>query len=431
MSPYADLTLAGATMDTKRAADPLLSRESLQSRVPDYTAGQDPALGLISPVTSPPGCLTSSRPFTPSSTKRPPPWTEPDSSSQRTSPAPNPSPLSKRQSAGFSHSSEAAGSIPPLLPSPGTTDRVFRSRTDQRGELWRIPHEGGRMARVLITGSSDGLGLMAARLLVDDGHAVILHARNEQRGDHAQQALPGAEHVVIGDLESIAGMRQVAEQANARGRYDAVIHNAGIGYREPRRIETVDGLCHVFAVNVIAPYVLTALVPAPDRLVYLSSGMHRGGQPDLDDLQWARRSWNGAQAYSDSKLFDVVLAFGVARRWPTRVVQCPRTRLGPYQDGRPRRARRPEPGARHPGLAGRERRPRRHRDRRLLLSPTAPGGAPGRPLGRCPRRVAGALQTADRHPATAVVGAVKLAVRQRCPAQAGHRDRSGDRAHPS
>ncbi len=172
------------------------------------------------------------------------------------------------------------------------------------------------MARVLITGSSDGLGLMAARLLVDDGHAVILHARNERRGDDARQALPGAEHVVIGDVESIAGMRQVAEQANALGQIDAVIHNAGIGYREPRRIETVDGLCHVFAVNVLAPYLLTALITPPDRLVYLSSGMHRGGEPDLDDLQWARRGWNGAQAYSDSKLFDVVLAFAVARHWP-------------------------------------------------------------------------------------------------------------------
>ncbi len=172
------------------------------------------------------------------------------------------------------------------------------------------------MARVLITGSSDGLGLMAARLLVDDGHAVILHARNERRGDDARQALPGAEDVVIGDVESIAGMRQVAEQANTLGQFDAVIHNAGIGYREPRRIETVDGLCHVFAVNVLAPYLLTALITPPDRLVYLSSGMHRGGQPDLDDLQWARRGWNGAQAYSDSKLFDVVLAFAVARHWP-------------------------------------------------------------------------------------------------------------------
>jgi NAD(P)-dependent dehydrogenase (short-subunit alcohol dehydrogenase family) len=172
------------------------------------------------------------------------------------------------------------------------------------------------MARVLITGSSDGLGLMAGRLLVDAGHAVTLHARNEQRGGDARQALPGAEHVVIGDVESIAGMRQVAEQANALGRYGAVIHNAGIGYREPHRIETVDGLSHVFAVNVLAPYVLTALIEPPERLIYLSSGMHRGGHTDLTDLQWVRRPWNGAQAYSDSKLFDVVLAFAVARRWP-------------------------------------------------------------------------------------------------------------------
>jgi NAD(P)-dependent dehydrogenase (short-subunit alcohol dehydrogenase family) len=171
------------------------------------------------------------------------------------------------------------------------------------------------MARILITGSSDGLGLMAARLLVDDGHAVTLHARNEQRGGDARRALPGVEHVVIGDVESIAGMRQVAGQANALGRYGAVIHNAGIGYREPRRIETVDGLCRVFAINVLAPYLLTALMEPPDRLVYLSSGMHRGGHTDLADPQWARRPWNGAQAYSDSKLFDVVLAFAVARRW--------------------------------------------------------------------------------------------------------------------
>jgi NAD(P)-dependent dehydrogenase (short-subunit alcohol dehydrogenase family) len=172
------------------------------------------------------------------------------------------------------------------------------------------------MTRVLITGSSDGLGLMAAELLVHVGHAVTLHARNDQRAADARRALSGTEHVVVGDLASIEGTRLVAERANALGRYDAVIHNAGIGYREPRRVETDDGFAHVFAINVLAPYLLTALITPPSRLVYLSSGMHKGGIPDFDDLQWARRAWNGAQAYADSKLFDVVLAFAVARLWP-------------------------------------------------------------------------------------------------------------------
>jgi NAD(P)-dependent dehydrogenase (short-subunit alcohol dehydrogenase family) len=172
------------------------------------------------------------------------------------------------------------------------------------------------MARVMITGSSDGLGLMAADLLVHIGHTVTLHARNDQRAADARRAFSSAEHVVVGDLASIEGTRQVAEQANALGRYDAVIHNAGVGYREPRRVETVDGLSHVFAVNVLAPYLLTALITPPSRLVYLSSGMHKGGNPDLDDLQRAGPRWNGSQAYADSKLYDVVLAFAVAHRWP-------------------------------------------------------------------------------------------------------------------
>src|SRR5580658_6947406 len=175
---------------------------------------------------------------------------------------------------------------------------------------------GAPVARVLITGSADGLGLMAGQLLAEGGHAVTLHARNATRAAHARRALSNAD-VLVGDVATIDGMREVAEQANASGRFDAVIHNVGIGYREPRRSETVDGLEHVFAINVLAPYVLTALITPPDRLVYLSSGLHRRGDASLDDLQWIGRRWDGAQAYADSKLFDVILAFAVARRWPT------------------------------------------------------------------------------------------------------------------
>src|SRR5579863_7411959 len=142
------------------------------------------------------------------------------------------------------------------------------------------------MARVFITGSSDGLGRMAAELLIEQGHSVVLHARNEKRGKEAMAAVPQAESVVIGDLSSTAETRGVADQVNKLGVFNAVIHNAGVGYREPRRIATEDGLPHVFAVNTLAPYILTALIQRPKRLVYLSSGLHRNGDPSLKDLAW-------------------------------------------------------------------------------------------------------------------------------------------------
>jgi len=171
------------------------------------------------------------------------------------------------------------------------------------------------MARVLITGSSDGLGLMAARFLIDQGHDVVLHGRNDERCRDACAAAPGARGAVAGDLSTVAGAKSIADKVNGLGHFDAVIHNAGIGYREPRRVETERGVPSVFAINVLAPYVLTALIKRPRRLVYLSSGMHHGVRPRMDDLLWTKRSWNGASAYAESKLCDVLLAFAAARRW--------------------------------------------------------------------------------------------------------------------
>jgi NAD(P)-dependent dehydrogenase (short-subunit alcohol dehydrogenase family) len=172
------------------------------------------------------------------------------------------------------------------------------------------------MARVFITGSSDGLGLMAAQLLVEQGNSVVLHARSQQRADETQNKLPAAESVVVGDLTSMTQTKRVADQVNQLGTFDAIIHNAGIGYREPKRIVTEEGLPHLLAVNTIAPYILTALITRPKRLIYLSSMLHQNGDPSLEDLTWADRPWSGQQAYCDTKLHDVLLAFAIARRWP-------------------------------------------------------------------------------------------------------------------
>src|SRR5215471_16570669 len=165
------------------------------------------------------------------------------------------------------------------------------------------------LARGFISGSSTGLGLMAGQLLVEQGHRVVLHARNGKRANDARRALPRTEEVVTGDLETIAGAKDVAAQVNGLGRFDAVIHNAAVGYREPHDL-TADGLPQVFSINTLAAYILTALIERPKRLVYLSSGMHQHADANLDDILWRKRRWNGSTAYAESKLHDAMLAFG-------------------------------------------------------------------------------------------------------------------------
>ena len=168
------------------------------------------------------------------------------------------------------------------------------------------------MARVLITGSTDGLGLAAARTLVDEGHTVVVHARNRARASDLPFDLGP---IVIGDLSNADETRDLARQVNELGRMDAVIHNAGI-YVESTRAATSEGHARTVAVNTLAPYMLTALIDRPDRLVYLSSGMHHSGTAALNDIDWKRKRWNGTQAYCDSKLHVTALALAVARYWP-------------------------------------------------------------------------------------------------------------------
>jgi NAD(P)-dependent dehydrogenase (short-subunit alcohol dehydrogenase family) len=159
------------------------------------------------------------------------------------------------------------------------------------------------VARVFITGSADGLGRLAAQTFIQDGHEVVVHARSRDRLTDVQALIVQGAGSVIGDLAEIADTHAVARQVNELGAMDAVIHNAGV----------MSGPS-VLAVNVIAPYLLTALIARPHRLIYLSSGMHRGGRPRLDGLDWSGRRATGS--YSDSKLFVTALAAAVARLWP-------------------------------------------------------------------------------------------------------------------
>jgi NAD(P)-dependent dehydrogenase (short-subunit alcohol dehydrogenase family) len=156
------------------------------------------------------------------------------------------------------------------------------------------------MARIFITGSADGLGHLAAKHLVHDGHSVVLHARNEKRAGEALVKVPGAEHALAADLGIPEEVKRLALEANSMGTFDAVIHNAGV-YQVAGNI--------IFRVNTLAPYILTCMMNKPERLIYLSSGLHMQGNARLAGFD--RESVN----YSDSKLHMVLLAKLLSRRW--------------------------------------------------------------------------------------------------------------------
>ena len=171
------------------------------------------------------------------------------------------------------------------------------------------------MARIFVTGSSDGIGQAGAKLLSENGHKVFLHARNERRAKQAHEAVPKAEGVIIGDLSTIEGSKALAAEAEKSGPFDTIVHNAGLGPSNADN-KTKDGIQSTFAVNSLAPFILTSLMQKPKRLLYLSSSLHNGGSDNFDDITWSKRPFQSMQAYSDSKLHDTTLANAVARYWP-------------------------------------------------------------------------------------------------------------------
>jgi NAD(P)-dependent dehydrogenase (short-subunit alcohol dehydrogenase family) len=158
------------------------------------------------------------------------------------------------------------------------------------------------VSRILVTGSADGLGRAAAQALLSAGHEVVVHARNQERAAGLQPLVDRGAHLVVGDFTDRDAVRRIAAELNDAQILDAVVHNAGV-WSGPA----------VMPVNVIAPYLLTALLRGRHRLVYLSSGSHFSGRPSLSGVDWQGRS---AGSYADSKLFVTTLAAALARLRP-------------------------------------------------------------------------------------------------------------------
>lgn len=175
----------------------------------------------------------------------------------------------------------------------------------------------------LLTGATSGIGRAAAPELVRLGYRTVLLARDRSRGEMASREIRGASpsgacELLVGDLSSRRGVRRVAEEFLERhGRLDLLVNNAGVITR--RRIVTEEGLETQFAVNHLAPFLLTHCLrgalesSAPARVVTVSSEAHRRGKIDFDDLQ-GERGYSPLGAYAQSKLANVLFTRELARR---------------------------------------------------------------------------------------------------------------------
>ncbi|MGZ5213663.1 MAG: SDR family oxidoreductase [Actinomycetota bacterium] len=175
---------------------------------------------------------------------------------------------------------------------------------------------------VLITGGTSGIGRATASGLAVMGARVAITGRDRERAEHAAREIGAASGAQVGvfiaDLSSQAEVRRLADEVlQTYPRIDVLINNVG-GYWNTRHV-TADGLEHTFALNHLAPFLLTDLLldhlkqSAPARVVTVASGAHTSGRIDFDDLQ-GERSYSGARAYSQSKLANILFTYQLADR---------------------------------------------------------------------------------------------------------------------
>jgi retinol dehydrogenase-14 len=181
---------------------------------------------------------------------------------------------------------------------------------------------------VLVTGGTGGIGRATALGLAGMGAHLAITGRDRGRAEAAAREIHavagGQVEVFVADLSVQAEVRRLAgEVLQCLSRIDVLVNNAG-GYWDTRHV-TADGLERTFALNHLAPFLLTGLLldrlghSAPARVVTVSSGAHATGRIDFGDLQ-GERSYSGARAYSQSKLANVLFTYELARRQPATCV---------------------------------------------------------------------------------------------------------------
>jgi NAD(P)-dependent dehydrogenase (short-subunit alcohol dehydrogenase family) len=172
-----------------------------------------------------------------------------------------------------------------------------------------IADQSGRT--VVVTGANSGIGAATARQLAGAGASVVLACRNLAKGQAAAAAMTGAVEVRQLDLADLASVRAFAEGIDA---VDVLINNAGVMAVPQAR--TADGFEMQFGTNHLGHFALTGLLlpQITDRVVTLSSGAHRMGRIDVDDLNWTRRRYQAWGAYGQSKLANLMFALELQRR---------------------------------------------------------------------------------------------------------------------